>query len=153
MRTKASPSSTFWLMATIAAVAAAPALAHHSANMFDLSKTVEVKGTVKEFHWTNPHSWMVLESPDAAGKAVQWSFEANGPGYLVRNGWKRESLKPGDQISVTANPMRDGSTGGNLVKVVLANGQELSARVGGPSPYAAPPNATGGAQKAPGTQP
>ena len=82
---------------------------------------------------------------------MEWSFEANGPGYLVRNGWKRESLKPGDKITVKANPMRDGSNGGNIVAVVLPDGKELSARVGGPSPYAAPgadsaPKAAGAAK-------
>jgi hypothetical protein len=133
-------------------LAATAALAHHSPNMFDLARTVEVKGTVKEFHWTNPHSWVVVESLDAAGKTVAWSFEGNGPGYLVRNGWKRESLKPGDKVTIIANPMRDGSNGGNLVTVVLPDGRELSARVGGPpaagagagagaNPYAAPPTA------------
>jgi hypothetical protein len=130
------------------AAVATPVLAHHSPNMFDQSKTVEVKGTVKEFHWTNPHSWVVIGSLDATGKAVEWSFEANGPGYLVRNGWKRESLKTGDKVTVTANPMRDGSAGGNIVTVLLPDGQELSAMVGAPAPKAAE-----GLQKASGARP
>jgi hypothetical protein len=116
--------------------------------MFDMTKTVEVKGTVKEFHWTNPHSWVVVGSVDAAGKMVEWSFEANGPGYLVRNGWKRESLKPGDKITVMANPMRDGSAGGNIATVVLPDGHELSAKVVPRTPPAAE-----GAQKATGARP
>jgi hypothetical protein len=140
------------------ALAATAAVAHHSANMFDLTRTVEVKGTVKEFHWTNPHSWVVIDSLDAAGKTVAWSFEGNGPGYLVRNGWKRESLKPGDKVTITANPMRDGSAGGNLVNVVLPDGRQLSARVGGPpaagaAPYAAPPNTAEGSSQPAGAKP
>jgi hypothetical protein len=125
------------------ALAATPTFAHHSMSMFDRDKTIEVKGTVKEFHWTNPHSWVVIEVSDAAGKLVEWSFEANGPGYLVRNGWKRESLKPGDKVVVKASPLRDGSAGGNIKTVVLSSGQELSAQIVPRTPAAAPQNTTG----------
>jgi hypothetical protein len=141
-------NSNCWSAVLAFTVVATPAFAHHSSNMFDMSKTVEVKGTVKEFHWTNPHSWVVVGTVDAAGKPVDYSFEANGPGYLVRNGWKRESLKPGDKVTITANPLRTGGSGGNLVTVLLPDGRELSAKVTGPTPYAAdgPPKATGARQ-------
>jgi hypothetical protein len=115
------------LAAALFLAASAPAWGHHSAAMFDASKQLDVTGTVKEFKWTNPHSWLLLESHDPAGKMVEFNVEANGPGYLVRQGWKRESLKPGDNVTITLNPMRDGSPGGNLVKAVLANGQQLTA--------------------------
>jgi hypothetical protein len=110
-------------------VVSAPALAHHSYSMFDLSKSVEVQGTVKKFNWTNPHSWVVVMTRDANGKLVEASIAMNGPGYLVRNGWKRESLKPGDVITATVHPLRDGSPGGDLVKLVFADGRELSAEI------------------------
>jgi Family of unknown function (DUF6152) len=139
----------------LSATIAAPSLAHHSASMFDMQKRVEVKGTVKEFRWTNPHSWLLLTSADEANKGAEYNIEMNGPGYLVRNGWKRESLKPGDVVTVTINPLRDGSSGGNLVKVMTAEGKELSAQPGGGAqpgaapgaPAPAPPQAAPGAQR------
>jgi hypothetical protein len=117
----------FCLVALVAV--AAPALAHHSAAMFDATKTVEIKGAVKSWLWTNPHSLLIVSSRGPAGQEVDYSFEANGPGYLVRTGFKRESLKPGDAVTVTANPLRDGSPGGNLVEVAFTDGHKLSARV------------------------
>jgi hypothetical protein len=129
------------LLATSIALCA-PALAHHSYAMFDMKKKVDVRGTVKEFHWTNPHSVLVLVSQDAAGAAVPVFIEMNGPGYLVRNGWKRESLKPGDAVTATIHPMLDGSPGGDLVKIVLPDGHELSADITiNFAPGAAPPAA------------
>jgi hypothetical protein len=141
------------LMASLAV--AAPALAHHSYAMFDMKKEIEVRGTVKEFHWTNPHSLLVLVSSDGTGGATSVFIEMNGPGYLVRNGWKRESLKPGDAVTATIHPMLDGSPGGDLVKVVLPDGHELSAAItlnlapGAAAPQAAPaaPAAAPGEQR------
>jgi uncharacterized protein (DUF736 family) len=124
--------------AALTALVAGPSIAHHSASMFDMQKRVEVQGTVKEFRWTNPHSWLVLTATDDANKAAEYNIEMNGPGYLVRNGWKRESLKAGDVVTVTINPLRDGTAGGNLVKVTTADGKELSAAPGGPAPAGAP---------------
>ena len=115
-------------VAALAGAAAAPAFSHHSAAMFDASKTVEHKGTVKRFLWVNPHSLLVVSVPDSRGGIEEYSYEANGPGYLVRNGWKRESLKPGDEITVLSNPLIDGRPGGNLVEVTLPDGRKLSAR-------------------------
>jgi hypothetical protein len=105
----------------------AQAVAHHSYNAFNMAKTVALVGTVKEFHWTNPHSWILLEIVDAAGTRQAVSIESNGPGYLVRYGWKRESLRPGDKITARMHPLRDGSSGGSLVSVVLPDGRELHA--------------------------
>lgn len=134
-----------WSAVVAFAVVAAPAFAHHSASMFDMAKTVEVKGTVKRFEWTNPHTLLILDAVDGDGKAAELSFEANGPGYLQRTGWKRESLKPGDKVTIIYNPLRDGGSGGNLVTAVLPDGRELSAKPVGPNPYAgeAAPKAAG----------
>ena len=115
-------------VAVIAAAAVAPALSHHSAAMFDASKTVEHKGTVKKFLWVNPHSLLVVSVRNSRGEIENYSYEANGPGYLVRNGWKRESVKAGDEITVVSNPLIDGRPGGNLVEVTLPDGSKLSAR-------------------------
>jgi len=139
--------------AALTALVTGPSIAHHSASMFDMQQRIEVQGTVKEFRWTNPHSWLVLTTTNDANNGAEYNIEMNGPGYLVRNGWKRESLKPGDVVTVTINPLRDGSAGGNLVKVTTADGKELSALPGGPpagapgAPAPAPPQATPEAQR------
>jgi uncharacterized protein DUF6152 len=124
--------------AAIAAAAPAPAFSHHSAAMFDASKTVEHKGTVKKFLWVNPHSLLVVSVRNSQGEIEDYSYEANGPGYLVRNGWKRESVKPGDEITVVSNPLIDGRPGGNLVEVTLPDGSKLSARPQPPSAVVLP---------------
>ena len=113
-------------------------LAHHSYAMFDMQSVVQVSGTVKEFRFVNPHSWIVLETVDASGKSVESRIEANGPGYLVRFGWKRTSLMPGDTITASVNPLRDGTPGGSLVKVTFHDGHELLAE-GGPPPKSPAP--------------
>ena len=106
---------------------AAPAMAHHSAAMFDVTKTVVHKGTVKRFLFTNPHSLLIVSVRNSDGQVVDYSYEANGPGYLVRNGWARESVKPGDEVTVVSHPLVDGMPGGNLVEVTLPDGRKLSA--------------------------
>lgn len=103
------------------------AYAHHSFVSFDMKKTVQFTGVVREFNWTNPHSYIMLETVDSNGRTVDATLEANGPGYLVRQGWKRDTLQPGDKITVMLHPMRDGSPGGDLVGVTLASGRHLSA--------------------------
>jgi hypothetical protein len=104
-----------------------PVSAHHSAAMFDVSKTVEHKGTVKSFLWNNPHCLLVLSVREQNGEPQDYSYEFDGPGYLVRNGWTRTTLKPGDEITVTSNPLIEGGRGGKLVDVTLADGRRLSA--------------------------
>jgi len=118
------------LMAAMLAAAVAagwPAAAHHSFAMYEPTKTLTFKGTVKAFQWTNPHVvvW-VLVQPDAGGAAQEWSFETTSPGVLTRAGWTRQSLKAGDRVSVTFSPLRDGSHGGGLNSVTLIDtGQKL----------------------------
>jgi len=114
-------------LAALALIAApAAAWAHHSFAMFDQSKQVTVQGTVRDFEWTNPHAFIEVE--DAQGKT--WGIELNSPNNLVRQGWKRTVLKPGDKISVTLNPLRDGRPGGLFNAVTLPTGQVL----GNPKP-------------------
>ena len=104
--------------------------AHHSFAMFDLQKPVEVKGTVKEFRFGNPHSWIILSVKDKAGKVVDYPIETNGSFYLAkRQGWKRDSLKFGDVIVARVHPMRDGAPGGDLIRATLGDGRKLIARV------------------------
>jgi hypothetical protein len=104
---------------------AAPAFAHHSFAMFDATKTVTLKGTVKEFEWTNPHSWLRVMVMDDTGTPRQWALEMGSPGQQSRVGWKADSVKPGDQVTVEMHPLKDGSRGGQFLSVELPNGQHL----------------------------
>lgn len=104
---------------------AGPVAAHHSFAMFDQGKTVTLKGTVSEFQWTNPHAFIEMDVPDSNGTAEKWSIELNSPNNLTRQGWKSTMLKPGDKISLTMNPLRDGKKGGLFVSVVLPDGKVI----------------------------
>jgi hypothetical protein len=121
--------------AGIAAVAillcGAPLNAHHSFAAFDMAKTSTISGVVKEFQWTNPHSWIQMMVKDASGVEVEWSIEANSPSSMLRQGWKPKTLKPGDQITVTMHPLRDGRPGGSLVTVILPDGTKMGGNPAG----------------------
>jgi len=119
------PRSPAFLGLAAALLITAPALAHHSFAMFDRQKEVTLKGTVKEFQWTNPHSFIEIETPDEKGAAVSYSIEMNSPNNLTRQGWKSTVLKPGDKVTVVMNPLRDGSHGGLFVSVMLSDGKVL----------------------------
>lgn len=110
------------LAAIATAAFAAPAFAHHSFAMFDQTKTVTLKGTVKEFEWTNPHSWIRLMVKDASGKEFQYALEMGSPARSTYDGWKADSLKPGDVITVTMAPLKDGSRGGMYLSAELPSG-------------------------------
>jgi hypothetical protein len=116
------------------AASAGSAFAHHSGAMFDAAKEVSLQGTVKEFQYTNPHSWLVVNVPDASGKVVEWSFEAEGPSTLLRAGIKKSSLMPGDKVTVKGHPLKDGRPGAGLMTVVKADGTVLNPRPGAPRP-------------------
>ena len=107
-----------------AVLAAAPASAHHSFAMFDNNKNMTLEGTVKEFQWTNPHSWVQIMVKDASGKDVEWSVEAGSPNGLSRQGWSRHAAKPGDKASIVIHPLKDGTAGGSLVSMEV-NGEKV----------------------------
>lgn len=100
--------------------------AHHSFAMFDKARTVTVTGTIKEFQWVNPHSWIQIVSKQT-GKPVEWSIEGRSPNVLARRGWNRNTLKPGDQVALTIYPLKNGKPGGAIVRVRFADGRELDA--------------------------
>ena len=106
--------------ALVALLAAAPVLAHHSFAMFDQTKTVSLKGTVIEFQWTNPHSWIELQ---VGGE--KWGIELNSPNNLTRQGWRRTIIKPGDAVTITINPLRNGMKGGLFNTITLPDGRML----------------------------
>ena len=108
----------------LTALAATPALAHHSFAMFDMSKQVSVSGTVKEFQYTNPHSWVIVMAETPDGKQTEWGFESEGPSSLMRAGIRKSDLAPGTKIVVVGNPMKDGRTAGTFVKATrLSDGK------------------------------
>ena len=102
-------------------VAGAPAFAHHSTAAFDMQKTVEISGTVKDFQWTNPHTWtnVTVEGGKTAGI---YGLEGMSPNYLSRNGWTKRTLKAGDRITFEVHPLKDGRKGGFMVSAKLADG-------------------------------
>jgi hypothetical protein len=113
-----TPIRTLLAAALLWGVALAPALAHHSFAMFDFAKVVTIKGTVKEFQWTNPHVILWVNAEAAAGEAAAvWSLELTSPGNLTRGGWDRKVLSAGDKVSVNLNPLRNGNHGGALIQV------------------------------------
>jgi Family of unknown function (DUF6152) len=117
----------WWRNAYCAAVvlAAGPAFAHHSFAMFDSSKETSLQGTVKEFQWTNPHSFIELTAANDAGGTDLYSIELNSPNNLKRQGWKSTSIKPGDKVTLVFNPLRDGRKGGLFIYVTLPDGTVL----------------------------
>jgi hypothetical protein len=126
------------LAASAAVIGAGPALAHHSAAMFDHEKKVTLSGTVKEFQYTNPHSWLQVMVMGPEGKSTEWGFEAEGPSTLLRAGIKAKSFMPGDKVTVIANPMKDGRPAGALIQVTKADGSVFSPRPSGPAGGAPP---------------
>ena len=102
-----------------------PAIAHHSFATFDAEQTVEFSGTVKELQWTSPHSWLQITVQNERGEAIEWSLEMGSPRGLARSGWRPRTVVPGDEITVTLHPLIDGSPGGQLLRVVLSNGEVL----------------------------
>jgi len=124
------------------AMTAIPALAHHSFAMFDAQKTMTLEGTIKDFQWTNPHSWILLMANNAEGKAEQWAIEMGGPSGLARQGWRPKTLTPGMEVKVWIHPLRGGANGGQFMAVTLPDGTQM----GNPD---ATPSAEAGAGPAP----
>ncbi|HMI97760.1 MAG TPA: DUF6152 family protein [Micropepsaceae bacterium] len=116
-----------------AALAAYPAMAHHSDAMFASDKELVLNGTVKQFQYTNPHSWIQLVVPAAAGAPVEWSIETGAPIVLLRAGIKPTALQPGDKVSLRVHPLKDGGAGGSLIEVTKEDGSTLSLK--GPRAY------------------
>jgi hypothetical protein len=121
------------LIAAAVALLASPALAHHSGAMFDPTKTVTIEGTVKEFQYTNPHSWLQVMVTGPDGKSVEWGFEAEGPSTLLRAGIKAKTFVPGDKVTIIAHPMKDGRPAGGLVSATKADGTVFSPRAAPPA--------------------
>ena len=123
-------TTRFLLGVCLAALLAAPLAAHHSGTMFDETKTVTLEGVVKEFQYTNPHSWLLVDITGADGKVTTWGFEAEGPSTLARAGIRPSDLRPGTKLKITGNPMKDGTHAAIWVNAVRADGKTFNPRAG-----------------------
>lgn len=117
---------------------ARPLFAHHSSAAFDAGKKVILKGTVKEWVYSNPHCFLMLEVKGEDGQVVQWVAETQAPSVIFAAGYRRDSFKPGHQVTVTVEPHKDGRPFGRIIGAVLADGKTLG-------PAASPPSAAGAA--------
>ena len=116
------------LLAGLGLAAAAPLFAHHSfAAEYDRNKPITLTGAVTKVEWMNPHARFYVDVKDDAGKVTNWEFELGSPNGLMRLGWTRNSLKHGDEVSVTGSLAKDGSHLANARTVVLANGKRVFA--------------------------
>jgi uncharacterized protein DUF6152 len=111
-----------------------PTFAHHGGSDYDIQHPKTLKGTVTEFFWSNPHCQVFLDSKDDPNKVVNWTIETLAPAVLRRAGWSRETLHPGDQITITFVPSKKGTPVGMLRKVVLPDGTELTGGALGEQP-------------------
>jgi len=124
----------------LVALGSAPLFAHHSGAMFDREKVVILVGTVKEFDYANPHTWLYVSVTDTKGEETVWAIETEGPSALMRAGIRKSSLMPGDKVTVQANPLRDGRPAGAWLAVTKEDGTRLMPRPGAVPTLAAPAN-------------
>jgi hypothetical protein len=112
-------------------IAVAPLFAHHANAVFDTEKKVTVKGTVVEWLWANPHCLLRFDVTDNNGQVAHWVGETQAPINMIGNGWRRDSFKPGDEVTVSLEPLRNGKPGGSILTAILGNGKVLNTRSAG----------------------
>jgi hypothetical protein len=110
-------------------VASVPLFAHHGYAAYDTDKKVTLKGTVTRFVWSNPHCMVQLDVSDESGHVMHWIAETENPSAMIRVGWTDKSLKVGDQIILTALPVKSGAPVGRIIDIVLPDGQKLPGRI------------------------
>jgi hypothetical protein len=108
-----------------------PAFGHHSGSMFEPTKTVTLTGVVKEFQYTNPHSWLIVYVPNKDGTGTLWGFEAEGPSTLMRAGIRKSDFSPGTKLTITGHPMRDGRPAATWISAVRGDGKAFDPHVKG----------------------
>jgi hypothetical protein len=125
------------MAATLGLLAASsPLFAHHGTNLYDMAKPVELHGVITSFEWGNPHNQIFFDVKDDKGNVAHWVASTEPPPVMSEKGWTRKSLNPGDQVTAFVFAAKNGAPVGNLQKVILADGKELSAMG---APGAAPP--------------
>ena len=113
---------------TISLAISAPVFAHHSMSMYDSSHETTFKAIITQFDWANPHTQITFTVADEHGNIEKWVAEGPSPSRLTNGGWTKESLKPGDQVTIVGNRNKNGSPTMRFEKVILPNGQELQGR-------------------------
>jgi hypothetical protein len=121
--------NTGLVAAALLATLAGSANAHHSRAMFDLTRHIELTGAVREFQWTNPHCYIQLTVTTAQGRTQDWTIEMGPPHSLKENGWGKTSLRPGDRVRITINPLRSGGNAGELEDIARLDGAPIGKRV------------------------
>lgn len=109
------------------------AFAHHGNATYDMDKRVTVNGTVTKWVWSNPHCLILMDAADESGQVVHWVLETENPSSMIRSGWTKDSVKVGDQVSVTVMPVKAGGPVGRIVEVLLPDGHKLMGRGTPPS--------------------
>ena len=104
---------------------ALPVSAHHSHAMYDSEVEVTLVGTITEYHWVNPHTWIYLEVEGEDGETREWVIEGGGPGTLTRRGWSGNSFSEGERVTAIVHPIMDGSSGALLGIVIKESGEEF----------------------------
>lgn len=116
---------------TIGVLASVPVTAHHSTAAFVNSEVIKIVGSITQFRWINPHASFKLEGVTDDGPDGLWTVEMTAPNVLIKQGWKRSSIRKGDKVTVFVNPLRnaitlkDGSQGGLYIGIILADGSTL----------------------------
>jgi hypothetical protein len=113
-------------------------LAHHGANLYDMTKAIELKGTVVKFYWGNPHNEIAVDVTDAKGNVAQWVAYTEPPLVMLERGWTRKSIPVGEKVTIYIFAAKNGSTVGTLNRIVLPDGKELTAYDMPRAPAAAP---------------
>lgn len=106
----------------MALVSVQPAAAHHSGAGFDSTKVVEIKGTIKEFQFKNPHTWIQIVVDDGSGKTTEWSLEWGSPNQLGRMGYRPSTFPAGAKVTVRLNPVRNGAPAGGFIAAKFEDG-------------------------------
>jgi hypothetical protein len=122
----------------VGCLTSARVFAHHGANLYDMTKTVELKGTIAKFYWGNPHNEVAIDVTDAKGTVVQWIAYTEPPLVMLERGWTRKSIPVGEKATMYIFAAKNGSNVGTLNRIVLSNGTELTAydapRAAAPAP-------------------
>jgi hypothetical protein len=113
------------LIAVAAGATAVPVMAHHSGAMFEEKKEVTLTGVVKEFQFTNPHSWLLVDVKGPDGKMTTWGFEAEGPSSMMRAGIRLKDFAPGTPVTITGRPMKDGRPAALWVKATRTSDNKV----------------------------
>lgn len=123
-------SMTLFVLTLALSIPATPLLAHHGSAAFDTSRTLTLKGTVTQWLWANPHCLLEFNVTGKNGKVVHWIAETQNPVTMTDGGWSKFSFKPGDKVTVTLEPVKNGNPAGRIMTVVLPNGNTLNAMAG-----------------------